>query len=181
MAAPEVLGFGDDLSTPTNPFTYHGLNFTAAARLKFPQSLGPIYFQKTTDLAYTSSVADGNNNTVPTAIIGVVNDYPPAPEEVVIKDSVVGGSFIAVSAYLHARDVESSVELSIGISGSNNGSINPNCQQTLPGMNFFGGPTLVSFGGHQASSKCVVDTLSLLTSNDFWEPMLLCSLESTIL
>jgi hypothetical protein len=163
-AAPEVLGFGDDLSQPTNPFTYHGLILLAE-----PSTIGTAQFSKTTNPLYTSSVADGNNNTVPTAIVGnlAVNTDQDAivAEQVVIKDSssMVGGTFVAVSAYLYAVEDRFGDNLAIEITGSSNGSTNSNCQQIVPGL---GGPALVNFGGNQEnqpSNNCVVDTL-LFTS-----------------
>lgn len=196
-AAPEVLGSGDDLSTPTNPFIYHGLNILAqpGPDVGSPSTTGIALQQnlyKTTDPIYTPSIADGNNNTIPTAIVGSLyydasnlnSITAVVAEQVVIKDSssMAGGTFVAISAYLHARisslqDVDGVIQeytanVAIGIAGSSNGSTNSNCQQIVSGLGSGQAPTLVDFGGNlenHPSQNCVVDTL-LFTTQDITIP-----------
>ena len=146
-AAPESFGFKDfAIGFQPNPLPYFGLNFTASSSGALPPSL-----------LVTTSNALTLQGSFPAPTFSDVNG------NLDIKDSgkAAGGAIIATSVFLRASGsapFESPENNPVGVIGSQNGTVNPSCQQTAPAS---ASPVKVDLGSN--GGACVADGLSFVT------------------
>lgn len=144
-AAPESLGFEDLGFFQPIPLSYLGLNFTASSSNPFPPSLfveGSSGL-KTLDAQYGGGMSVNGSLSV--------------------RDSgtAAGGAFNAILVFVAASSQAIGQSYPVSITGSQNGSDNPFCQQTAPASASAGSLLKVNLGAN--GGACVADDLSFTT------------------
>lgn len=141
-AAPESLGFEGLESGRPPPVPYFGLNFTKAT------TGNGFIFISGSSMGQALFVTSDDNTQGAIASLSIRDSCAAA-----------GGAFSAISVFVSAfRNGEN---FNVSISGSQNGTVNPSCQRTVPPS----GPLLkVNLGA--SGGACVADDLSITTQFD---------------
>ncbi len=164
-AAPINLGF-EEFTTPNlgNPFTYDGLSFSAT---NVANGVNINAFNRIVTPS-TQSFAE-----IRSGAAALESNYEPSPSIVTTEQTLVatdgnianGGAYVAVSAYINGENFNGQ-SIAITVSGKRATVAQPDCQSniaTFPG--FPGGNPIRVFFAGLAAGPCIVDTLTLLTTN----------------